>query len=506
MMRRIALYGDVHGNVPALEAVLADIASHGVEERWCAGDLVGYGPRPAEAVACVRSLGDPVVQGNWDRAIGAHLGDCGSTFRTPEEMLDGAESFGFTIRSVTPPDAGYLCSLPRTAEFEIGGARFVLCHASPRRTAEDLQEDAPPSVLIEIATDNGADAVCCAHTHVPYHRSLPTAGGTVHWVNAGSVGRQRDGDPRARWVELVIGTKNEVLVEVPEDIAARRIGKSDSWLGTRVHRVAYDPEPVVREMAKAGLPATLSAALRTGSEVRDMLAPTSAAVREGGGARLSASWCSIDSRIVSYDALAALFNDEPDDVAVAVRRLRMSMRDCRTGPHVDLKLVSETFEQADIALRSVAGRAAFQAERERMYGRAKGFDPFSNVLSASEFTYAAGTPAETATVLRAAYKKAGFVRVASLGERDPGDIAVELRFMAHCLRGWLTGDTVAVAAATDFFGKHLATWAMLFAVVTAREARDPVVRYAGFALDAFLVCEALTLRHAVPEGCDLHHA
>lgn len=505
-MRRIALYGDVHGNVPALEAVLADIASHGIKERWCAGDLVGYGPRPAEAVACVRSLGDPVVQGNWDRAIGAHLGDCGSTFRTPEEMLDGAESFGFTIRSVTPPDAGYLCSLPRTAAFEIGDAHVVLCHASPRRTAEDLQEDAPSSALIEIAAEAGADVVCCAHTHVPYHRSFPTGSGTVHWVNAGAVGRQRDGDPRAKWVELIIGSKHEVLAEVPEDITARRIGTTEAWLGVRVRRVAYDPEPVVREMAKAGLPATLSGALRTGSEVRDVLAPTSAVEVSGVGTRLSSCSCAIDSRIVSYESLASIFNDDVADVAVSVRRLRMSMRDCRTGPHVDLDLVAQTFEQADLALRAVVGRAAFEAERERMYGRGKGFDPFANVLSSSEITYAAGTPAETMMNVGAAYKQAGFVRVATLGERDPGDIALELRFMAHCLRGCLTGNPDAAAFARRFFVEHLSTWAMLFAVVTAREAKDPVVRYAGFALDAFLVCEALTLRHAVPEGCDLRHA
>ncbi len=77
-MRRIALYSDVHANTLALEAVAAAIAAEGIEERYCLGDLVGIGPRPEEAVALVRSYGDRVVQGNYDRAIGSHLRSPGS--------------------------------------------------------------------------------------------------------------------------------------------------------------------------------------------------------------------------------------------------------------------------------------------------------------------------------------------------------------------------------------------------------------------------------------------
>ncbi len=73
-MRRFALYSDIHGNSVALDAVLADIESAGLAERYCLGDLVGYGPDSPGVIARVRATGDPVIRGNYDDGVGLPQG------------------------------------------------------------------------------------------------------------------------------------------------------------------------------------------------------------------------------------------------------------------------------------------------------------------------------------------------------------------------------------------------------------------------------------------------
>ncbi len=89
-MRRVALYSDIHGNRMALEAVYRDIAERGLTERYCLGDLVGYGPDPVGVMELVRATGDRVVQGNYDRGVGGRLGDCGCYYATPKAEEDVA--------------------------------------------------------------------------------------------------------------------------------------------------------------------------------------------------------------------------------------------------------------------------------------------------------------------------------------------------------------------------------------------------------------------------------
>jgi predicted phosphodiesterase len=527
-VRRLAVYGDVHANLPALEAVLADITGQGVSERYCLGDLVGYGPHPGEVIALVRAIGDPVVQGNYDRAIGARLAGSSTRFETPEEVLDGGESYAFTIAAVSADDIAFLSALPREYRIWCDGMELLLCHGSPRHVAELIEPETPPLHLVALAREARVDAVACGHSHVPFHRAVPTSGGVCHWVNAGSVGRPRDGDPRSAWVEVVIGTRDEVLEIVPEDTACRPVGSSQSWFGARVHRVAYDVESVIADSAAAGLPATLIDGLRTGSEERTVMAPSSVAQRvEEPRAQPSSAprvvgaepehevapwapsaarseWLNVlASRAAAYEALAVLFDGAGNTVGAAVRRLRNAMRHCRTGSTATEAALTDAFQDADIALRTAAGHAAFESERERLYGECDPFDPFGHVLSASELTYLSGEMADNAAALRGVYAEHGFC--VPEAEEHPlrlGHISAELRFMAHCLKRAMEGSDAAYRAAHDFFASHLADWAVLFAVVTGREAREPVTRFAGLALDRFLVCESAAFRSTLPEFSD----
>lgn len=239
--RRIALYSDIHANVPALEAVLADIVCAGIAERYCLGDLVGYGSDPSGVITLVQAAGDPVVRGNYDDGVGRRLGGCGCYYPTDEDKVTGAESYARTDAALDDSEHEYLADLLDDIRLEVLGARVLLCHGSPRRINEYLMPDRPESNLAKLADLGGADVVCVGHVHIPYHRVLTADDGrAVHYVSDGSVGKPKDGDSRPCWAELVFGTKAEVNVACEGDRAAGPVGlpRDDDrvWLGVVFHR------------------------------------------------------------------------------------------------------------------------------------------------------------------------------------------------------------------------------------------------------------------------------
>lgn len=240
-MRRIALYSDIHANVPALEAVLADIVCAGIAERYCLGDLVGYGADPSGVIDRVRATGDPVIRGNYDDGVGRRLGSCGCYYPTEEDKAIGAESYTRTDAALDDVEHDYLAALPYDIRLDVEGTRMLLCHGSPRRINEYLMPDRPDDNLAKLADIGQADVVCVGHVHIPYHRVLTAPDGrAVHYVNDGSVGKPKDGDPRPCWAELVFGTKAEVNKRCEGDAAAGPVGAPGEaervWLGVVFHR------------------------------------------------------------------------------------------------------------------------------------------------------------------------------------------------------------------------------------------------------------------------------
>jgi len=263
-MRRFALFSDVHGNIRALEAVLADMDARGVAERYCLGDLVGYGAEPASVVERIRSLGIPTVRGNYDDGVGARRGECGCYYATPEAREDGAASYDFTDSALDDADHDWLAALPDEIRFEAEGVRVLLAHGSPRKINEYLLPDRTDAQLIRLAKEADADLVCVGHVHIPYHRSLLAEDGRhVHYVSSGSVGKPKDGDPRACWVEVVIGTAEQVEAEAGSDVSAEQAA-GESWVGVLAHRVLYDAEGAAKAVLAAGLPPRLAGGLLTG--------------------------------------------------------------------------------------------------------------------------------------------------------------------------------------------------------------------------------------------------
>lgn len=273
-MRRIALLSDIHANALALDAVLDDIERCGVEARYCLGDLIGYGPDPSGVIARLRDSGIPTVIGNYDQGVASRTGSCGCHYATDEARELGERSYDFTNLLLRDSDAEWLLGLMTQIRLEFEGVRVLLVHGSPRRINEYLLPDRTEEQLARLALAADADVVCHGHIHIPYHRAFETARGTTHFVSSGSVGKPKDGDPRAAWVELLIGSQAEVAAAAaaadrpagsPDpaaaDPAAGRIGTGDLWLTTVTHRVAYDIDAVAGAMRERGLPEPLIEAL-----------------------------------------------------------------------------------------------------------------------------------------------------------------------------------------------------------------------------------------------------
>lgn len=253
---RIALFSDIHANLPALEAVLADLDKREPDMVFCLGDLVGYNVWPNEVIREIRNRRIPCIAGNYDDGIGRGSGDCGCAYKTEEEKANGAASIAYTNEVIQDAERAYLRTLPFHMEmrFRLSDepVNLLLVHGSPRKINEYLFEDRAEKSLVRIMEQAGADIMCFGHTHKPYHRTLlgqDERGQVVrHAINIGSVGKPKDGDPRAGYAMLhihpTLGRHNPLSLEV------------------ELIRVEYDVERAARAVEESPLPGDYANALR----------------------------------------------------------------------------------------------------------------------------------------------------------------------------------------------------------------------------------------------------
>ncbi|OLE01481.1 MAG: hypothetical protein AUG91_01195 [Actinobacteria bacterium 13_1_20CM_4_69_9] len=197
-MRIAALY-DIHGNVPALDAVLADVDA---EVILVGGDFVA-GPWPAETYERLRSLEGDVrfIRGNADREVVDE-----EPGRAPPELME-------FVRERLPEEAfGFLRTLPLT----VSVGRALFCHATPRNDEEIFTRISPDERWEEALAGVDAEVVVCGHTHIQFDRRI----GDIRLVNAGSVGMPYEREPGAYWA-LVDGTDVELrrTEYVPGDLS-----------------------------------------------------------------------------------------------------------------------------------------------------------------------------------------------------------------------------------------------------------------------------------------------
>lgn len=205
---KIALFSDIHANLPALEACLTDMDKRKPDAVYCLGDLVGYNTWPNEVINRIRERGIPVIAGNYDQGIGQASDDCGCAYKTETEKARGQVSIAYTNKIVGAEERNYLRTLPLHIRLTFqNGLQLLLVHGSPRRINEYLFEDRDEKSLARIMTEAQADILCFGHTHKPYHRILPPGAQNTHArhaINTGSVGKPKDGDPRGCYVLLTI--------------------------------------------------------------------------------------------------------------------------------------------------------------------------------------------------------------------------------------------------------------------------------------------------------------
>lgn len=212
-----AVFSDVHGNLPGLEAILVDIERRAIPQTISLGDLVGYGPYPNEVALLVRDRGIPSLMGNYDQGIGFETGDCGCVYKTDEQRAEGAASLAWTQTAVTDEVKAYLRTLEDHFELVTPRETLLAVHGSPRRINEYLFEDRPAAAMERMAGEYPYPAIFFGHTHVPYARQV----GATTFVNVGSGGRPKDGDWRVCYAVVYperIGTPGFVeFVRVPYD-------------------------------------------------------------------------------------------------------------------------------------------------------------------------------------------------------------------------------------------------------------------------------------------------
>ena len=255
---KIALFSDIHANLPALEAFFKDVDSKKPDAIYCLGDLVGYNIWPNEVINEIRNRNIPTIAGNYDFGIGRTSDDCGCAYKTDSEKAHGSVSISYTNQIVKNEERKYLRTLPAhiKVEFQLNNDKMnlLLVHGSPRKINEYLFEDREEKSLMRIMHDADADIMCFGHTHKPYHRILNSMEENKnhfrHAINIGSVGKPKDGDKRGCYVILTINDYSYVSV-------------SES-IGIEFIRFDYDVEKAAKAIENSPLPKEYAEMLRKG--------------------------------------------------------------------------------------------------------------------------------------------------------------------------------------------------------------------------------------------------
>jgi predicted phosphodiesterase len=242
---QIAVISDIHGNLTALEAVLADIREAAPDLVLHGGDLADGGSSPLGVIDRIMDLGWPGVMGNTDEMLvrPEALEEFAGQSKAPPALWDAVREIAAATRAALGEERlAWLARLPLTITQPESGPGFALVHASPKSCWIAPAPDASDAAIKEIYGPLGEPVVAYGHTHLPSIRRL--SGSLKLLINTGSVGLPYDGDPRASYLLLD--------KETP-----------------KIRRVEYDVEKELRLLASCGLPGAGWTAnmLRTGGPV-----------------------------------------------------------------------------------------------------------------------------------------------------------------------------------------------------------------------------------------------
>ncbi len=204
----IALFSDIHANLPAFEAFLADLDSRKPDAVYCLGDLVGYNVWPNEIVSEIRRRGIATLAGNHDLKVN------GLPYIPDEQLESTGKDYGYHI--IRPKNRDYLLALPShiKLEYKARNDKFniLMVHGSPRSVNEYVLQDTDTDYVIELMNESDANLLCVGHSHKPYHRIINE---DKQVINIGSVGKPKDGNSKGCYVLLTLDSlaKSNIQVE-----------------------------------------------------------------------------------------------------------------------------------------------------------------------------------------------------------------------------------------------------------------------------------------------------
>jgi putative phosphoesterase len=245
---KIALIGDVHANLHALEAVLLDASDRGCKAILNAGDFVGYGAFPDEVIRLLRRVQAVSIIGNYDqKALKVKKKQAEwAAAKAPAKWL----AFQWAYAHLSSSSRKYLKRLPENRRLKLKGWKILLTHGSPASADEHLSPDTPDERLRELAKMAKADLIICGHSHQAFARWI----GDVLFINTGSVGRPDDGDPRATYAVLKLKRK---MIEV------------------RHYRIEYDVDQAASAIRNNHLPEEFAQMLLQGRSLDNVEHPSS---------------------------------------------------------------------------------------------------------------------------------------------------------------------------------------------------------------------------------------
>jgi putative phosphoesterase len=208
-MTRILFLSDIHGNLDALKAVVARVE---YDEAICLGDLVDYGPEPAECIDWARSNGVLTIRGNHDNAVAFGV-DCGCGYKY-KHLSEATREY--TLASIGENDRAYLKGLPTLVEKDIGGVKMALAHGSPKSFFDYIYPDTPDERLRVMTEGLSCEYLAVGHTHKPGILNKDK----MAILNPGSVGQPRDGDTRASCMLFDAATKEARILRIRYDLDA----------------------------------------------------------------------------------------------------------------------------------------------------------------------------------------------------------------------------------------------------------------------------------------------
>ncbi|AZA82561.1 metallophosphatase family protein [Chryseobacterium lactis] len=213
-MIQIAIFSDVHGNLPALDSVLKDIEKRGISQRFCLGDLVDFAPWGNEVIEKIRDLNIPCLLGNHDERIAFDIPVVPLSKHSKEETQARFLAIGHSKKHITGENKKFLSGLPfhLRLNYKIGGKHWniQLVHSSLDSNDTYLYESENNEVFNAMLEDSKSDVIVMGHTHLSFKKQFENE----KWaINCGSVGRSKEENRLASYLILKLD-ENKITPEI----------------------------------------------------------------------------------------------------------------------------------------------------------------------------------------------------------------------------------------------------------------------------------------------------